>query len=302
MKLWQPPTRFWKAWAKSWTPWGSGPEVNTMPRDGDPSPFPTSDVNHGHDEPLAEGPRGSLWSLLDDRLRGRWRITIAVGFGMGLVLAVAAYVYVQPKYESVAIIRIAPDISPVLKETIETGMLPMYQSYVHTQTELIQSRRVLERALADQSLAAFPWAKRPDAPDVLSQGLKVESSRLSELIRVQYSATSATEAQAVVNAIVTAYNEIYGGSEYGRKLATLRAHSTQLRQRVSDRKAQVRTYVAKYGTDQLQALLNLRINRLEDTNLDIEQHKHQISRARAQQENGAEPAGQPDIMQLEWLD
>ena len=273
-----------------------------MHGDGGPGPFSTSLVNQGHDEPPGEGPRGSLWSLLDDRLRGRWRIAIALGCVLGLAFASAAYLLVQPKYQSVALIRIAPDISPVLAETIETGMLPMYQSYVTTQAELIQSRRVLERALADENLAAFPWTKAPDAPDVLKKGLTVSSHRLSELITVQYAALSPIEAQAGVNAIVSAYNEIYGGSEYGRKLETLRGRRLQLRQQIRDRKSQVQTYVARYGTDALQPLLNSKIQRLEGIDLDIERHKHQISYATAQQESGSVSVGEPGILQMERLD
>ena len=83
--------------------------------------FTASFNGQNHVEASSEDQRGNLWSLVDDRLHGRWRITIIGGCVLGLTFAVAAFLIVQPKYESTALIQISPDITPILKETAETA-------------------------------------------------------------------------------------------------------------------------------------------------------------------------------------
>ena len=66
-------------------------------------------------EPRSDEEGKGLWSLIDDRLRGRWRPAIALGLLLGALFAAAGYLWTKPKYESTGLIRIAPNISPVLR-------------------------------------------------------------------------------------------------------------------------------------------------------------------------------------------
>ena len=77
------------------------------------SPPPDGEEEHTH---LGGG---SLWALVDNRLRGRWTIAILIGFGLAAVLGPVGFLSTQPKYQSAGLIRIAPKIEPILRETIE---------------------------------------------------------------------------------------------------------------------------------------------------------------------------------------
>ena len=109
-----------------------------------------------HDVPDARPSMGDesvgLWALINDRLQGRWIPAILVGVSLGLLLGFAGYQVTIPLYQSTGLIRIAPRISPILRDIVETGTVPLYDNFVRTQARLITSQRVLERAIADKML------------------------------------------------------------------------------------------------------------------------------------------------------
>ncbi len=158
---------------------------------------------------MPDGGAGTLWSIVDDRLRGRWRIAIAAGLALGVLFAVLGYLSTTPKFASGGLIRVAPSISPVLSDTPETGLVPLYHNFVQTQVQLVGSEAVLRRALEDEALSAQPWARQPNALGLLPSSLTVEADRRSELITVQVVAESADFAYAAANAVINAYDEIY---------------------------------------------------------------------------------------------
>ena len=175
--------------------------------------------------------RSSLWSMVDDRLRGRWRAAIVVSLLLATVFSLAGYRRSTPEYLSGGLIRIAPSISPILRDTPETGVLPLYRNFVETHVRLIQSRSVLERALRSDTLADLPWAQSPNAVQRLGRGLSVTADRGSELIAVQFRDHQPDVAQAAVNAVLAAYDDLYGSvgsDEISRKVATLRQKQTEL--------------------------------------------------------------------------
>ena len=141
-----------------------------------------------HDVPGARPSMGDesvgLWALINDRLQGRWIPAILVGVSLGLFLGFAGYQVTIPLYQSTGLIRIAPRISPILRDTVETGTVPLYENFVRTQARLITSRRVLERAIE----------MLPEQPSFtvarLRRGLTVKPDRGSELITVHASKLS----------------------------------------------------------------------------------------------------------------
>ncbi len=239
----------------------------------------------------ADGDRRTLWSLVDDRLRGRWKRTVVLGLVLGGLFGGAGYLSTAPMYQSIGFIRIAPKISPVLRETTETGLMPLYHNFVQTQARLIGSRRVLERALADETLSSLPWAQHPDALGRLENGLTVQSDRSSELITVQFGANSAPVAQAAVDAVIKAYDELYGsvgGDEIGSKFQTLRGRRALLRQQLAGQRRQIQEYVSssEYGAVQFAQLLGAKMARMEAVDHEIQELEQVLELAAP----GASPA------------
>ena len=231
-------------------------------------------MNYDHAETLADGSAGSLWAVIDNRLRGRWRSALISGVVLGTLLGVAAYFSTVPKYQSAGLIRIAPMISPILRATPETGLMPMYQSFVQTQARLIVSRRVLANALEDDTLSSLPWAQQPGVVRVLEKQVQVEARRGTELIEVRFAADSPDVAQAVVNAVIKSYDDIYGSGRDGaaKTLQTLRVREDDLKRQRVDMRNQILEFVrgAEYGAGDLGRLLDSKYARLGQIEYDIE--------------------------------
>ena len=74
--------------------------------EGEPTRHPVTPVSLLDQQP-SDSERTSLWSLIANRLRGRWRAAILLGFLLGAGLGAAGYLLTVPKYQSVGIIRIS---------------------------------------------------------------------------------------------------------------------------------------------------------------------------------------------------
>ena len=231
-------------------------------------------MNYDHAVPFEDGSAGSLWTVVDNRLRGRWRSALITGIVLGTLLGVAAYFSTVPKYQSAGLIQIVPTISPILRATPETGLMPMYQNFVQTQARLILSRRVLANALEDDTLSSLPWAQRPGVLRVLEKQLQVEAKRGTELIEVRFDADSPDVAQAVVNAVIKSYDDIYGSGRDGaaKTLRTLRLREGDLKRQRVDMRNQIQELIrnAEYGAGDLGRLLESRYARLGQIEYDIE--------------------------------
>ncbi len=231
-------------------------------------------MNYDHAEPFEDGSAGSLWAVVDNRLRGRWRSALITGVVLGTLLGVAAYFSTVPKYQSAGLIRIVPTIPPILRATPETGLMPMYQNFVQTQARLILSRRVLANALEDDTLSSLPWAQRPGVVRVLEKQVQVEAKRGTELIEVRFDADSPDVAQAVVNAVIKSYDDIYGSGRDGaaETLRTLRLREVEWKRRRVDMRNQIQELVrnAEYGAGDLGRLLESKYARLGQIEYDIE--------------------------------
>jgi Mrp family chromosome partitioning ATPase len=238
--------------------------------------------NHTHDALLHE-PRalpyvqqgtaddasgGSLWSVIDDRLRGRWLIASVIGVVLAAMLGAAGYLSAKPTYDSVAYIRIAPWISPVLRQIEETGMMPLYQSFMQTHVQLIASRRVLELAGRDETLAAHlpPDLTPGQKQTLLESGLEVRTQRGSELIAVRFTSESPRLAKVAVDAIVSAYAELYAIDRIGENIQVLQSHRRSLDADRADKQLQITNAISAlgYSLGDLPELRRIRITRLDE--------------------------------------
>lgn len=209
----------------------------------------------------------SLFAVIDDRLRGRWRLAILIGIILGTIAAACGYYLSRPKYESLGYIRIAPRISPLLRETEETGMMPHYTNFVQTQARRLESRVVLEEAIKDEALIeALPMPlSTVETVRLLDDGRTVVADRSSELIAVQFMGDTPAVAQAAVNAILQAYETLYGADRVTEKIEALR------RIRLSKRGERRSLYLqmqeiaqtTRWGTDDMAEIISIRVRELD---------------------------------------
>ena len=254
-------------------------------------------------ESLTDPSGASLWSLVDDRLRGRWILAIVIAFVLAMILGPAGYLSTDPIYQSTGLIRIAPTIDPILRETPETRPIRFYTVFVRTQAALIESPRVFDRALTDEFLA-----QQNCTVAQLKRGLTVKTDRNTELIAVQFDAASPVFAQAAVNAIIDAYYDIFGaagGDEIRNNLNTLSAAERDLRNKIRDKETQLRDHAkaSEYGTIQLDSLITDRVAHIASVEFRIAQLDYVLKSALPPPAEGEEPSdATPTAQQLAYLD
>lgn len=89
--------------------------------------------------------------------------------------------------------------------------------FIRTQVNLLLSRIVLDRVLADPEIAKMDEFKTQSQPlDYLSQHLRVTSIENSELFQVSFIGQTPESAAAIVNAVLDAYLKIQGDLEAHR--------------------------------------------------------------------------------------
>ncbi len=267
-----------------------------------PVNHPLSDDYGRHDlaDLSDQGESGhDLWNVVDDRLRGRWKWAILLGVVLGTLLAAAGYLSATVKYESTGLIRVAPRLSPILRDTPETGVMPLYSSFVQTQAQLVSSQRVLQRALSPEVIAQLPWSTQQEAMREVRSNLRVRSGRDTELITVQFEHESPAVAQTVVDSVLNAYDDVYGSidqDENQRKLEQLRARRSTLMERRSGHESEVRRVVSdgsEYAISDFSELLNRRVERIDEIRTQIRNLELMKAGSEAQedQENDSELEG-----------
>ncbi len=243
---------------------------NRAPRT-DQQTMPMTLVVAGESASAAEEASVSIWKLVNDRLRGRWRPMIIIGVVLGFGMAAAGYLSTFPIYKSTGTIRVAPRLPVTLAEIPETGQLDHFSAFMATQEQLIRSRRVLENAMRDEKFLELPWSADPAAIAILEEALEAKSDRHSELISVSFSAGHPAEAQTVVNAVIRSYYDIYaasGGDEIGATLQRLHDLHAELRRDLQSNRAESKRIIAQYGTTDLAELQSIKLNQI----FTLEQH------------------------------
>lgn len=250
----------------------------------------------GHDErPLLPGEvtaasteeGGNLFSLVLDRMSGRWRYAIPLGLGLAVVFATLGYRSSSIMYESTGVIRVAPRIQPIMSETPEMGPMLHYSQFVNTEARLLTSSRVIERAAQQLDLSALPWKNELEAQLAIRRGIDVHTEFNSELIHVSYQSESPEIAQAMVNAMLSAFNEIRGSAEsdeLGRTLQRLRNIRETLRTEVRQKKSQIQTLMASsdYAVSDFNALIEQRAMQIQELEAEIRQLETALASSQAQ--------------------
>ncbi len=168
-------------------------------------------------------PATSTVELLTSILRFKW--TILAVFVLVAAPAIAAiWTQVVPKYRARAEVRIRPIIPYLVFRTEDSGMIPLYGSFVNTQVSIMRSLVVLQRALDQQEVQETQWYKEPPKPLVqrlrgnptaspierLRNDLSVQPRRRTEIIDVTFMDSSAKEAKLIVDTVLDQYIRYIG--------------------------------------------------------------------------------------------
>ena len=158
-------------------------------------------------------------------MRGR-SVSRLLALALLTVLAIVGIWTLSPvKYQARAMIHISPIIPYLVFKTEDTGLMPLYDSFVNTQANIIKGPLVLERALDAKAVQNTQWFKNPRrslkervmgyrVPRIerLRDNLVVRPQFKTEFMFVMMEDPNAEDARAIVQAVVEAY-ENYAASE-----------------------------------------------------------------------------------------
>jgi len=133
-------------------------------------------------------------------------------------------VQVVPKYRARAEVRVRPIIPYLVFRTEDSGMIPLYSSFVSTQVSIMGSLVVLQRALDQQEVQETRWYKEPPKPFVqrlrgnpptppmerLRDALSVKPRSGTEIIDVAFLDSSAKDAEIIVDTVLKEYVKYIG--------------------------------------------------------------------------------------------
>ncbi len=171
--------------------------------------------------PVQAGP--SLIELLALILRFKW--TLLAIFVLVAAPAIAAiWTQVVPEYRARAEVQVRPIIPYLVFRTEDSGMIPLYSSFVNTQVSIIEGLVVLQRALDQQEVQETKWYKEPPKPLVqrllgnppashierLRDGLSVKPRKETEIIDVTFVDLSTKDAKIIVDAVLDQYIKYNG--------------------------------------------------------------------------------------------
>ncbi|MBW8038992.1 MAG: hypothetical protein FVQ85_03230 [Planctomycetes bacterium] len=152
-------------------------------------------------------------------------ILVLVVFVLVVAPAVAGiWTQVIPEYRATAEVRVRPIIPYLVFRTEDSGMIPLYDSFVNTQVSIMRSLTVLQRVLDQQEVQEAQWYKKPrkslmqrllgnpSAPPIerLRDDLSVRHRKETEIIDVTFMDSSAKNAKIIVDTVLDQYIRYIG--------------------------------------------------------------------------------------------
>ncbi|MDX2132711.1 MAG: AAA family ATPase [Planctomycetota bacterium] len=252
--------------------------------------------------PEAAAPPPNPLLLLHRGLRGRYPLALAAGAVLAVLCAGAGYVAVKPAYRSTALIRVAPTQARIIYQTEDNGQMANWDSFVGAQVSFIQSRRVIQLALASDRLAGVGWAKDAAGEAMLAGGLQVNRGRGSEIITVSFDHPRPDVAQAAANAIVDAYNELKDetfGLEAGTQERVIQDRVRTLQNRLDGLREEENQLAGRFGVADIETHHRIKseiLSELERVGVELRQRLAQaelLARTAAPGASGAPGTSDP---------
>ena len=230
--------------------------------------------------------------LLASILRFKW--TILIVFVLVAAPAIAAiWTQVVPKYQARAEVRVRPIIPYLVFKTEDSGMIPLYDSFVNTQVAIIRGTTVLQRILDQQQVQQTIWYKNP--PKSLMQRLQrnvttpierfrddlsVRPRPRTEIIDVSFIAASATEAKLIVDAVLNEYLKYIGeksNEDEDKLYRQLTEQYRSLQSQIQGQEAVCAALHKSLGTETPQELVSSKRVRLDEIQASLNEVRQRIA-------------------------
>lgn len=119
-------------------------------------------------------------------LRGRYVWAAVLGLLFAPLGGVAGYKVWSPQYASVGLIRVKPLLERVLYQTEQSSAIPMYDGYISSQMDLMQSERVIALAMESPEWKGLDRDLNDETMAVFRNNLVVTRARGSQVIHISF--------------------------------------------------------------------------------------------------------------------
>ncbi len=217
-------------------------------------------------------------------LRSKWLI-LGISLGLSAAAVPPIWLFLKPRYESTAVIRVAPVVSRIVFKTEDNGIVPLYQSYLNTQVSIIRGPTILNRVLDQPWIRGTRWYReegrswlREPAPPLerLRDGLAVQPRPQTELIGVSLSTLVPGEAKQIVDAVADEYKKSVdetARSQDAELMGILRSDFSERQRRIDgliETKFTLSKQAGAVDPDQLRSQLSTDLSRLESERSAVE--------------------------------
>ena len=210
-----------------------------------------------------------------------------------LVIA-AIWTWIIPKYRAEAEVRIRPIIPHLVFRTEDSGMIPLYESFVNTQVSIMRGSTVLQRVLDQQVVQDTQWYKEPSKPLVkrlfgkppappmerLRNFLSIQPRPKTEIIDVIFTDSSPEDARIIVDTVLDQYIKYNGEKSDSTKDKLYKKLVDQyksLENEIRGREMIIAELRKSLGTETPQELISSRRVRLDSTQARLNEIKRKIA-------------------------
>lgn len=255
----------------------SGPS-NLPNQSGGPSQMPGLPMGGIADQNIPGQQPTSPIATVHRVMRGRYKWAILLAIVTGSIGAVAGWLSEQPTYQSVGFIRVQPQLDPYLFSNDATKPMPMFESFMSAQSRVIESRRVVEKAMRSDTWQSIDTQTTDEATGDFISALRVRNS--GQIIYITFLDEDRQAAMRGVQSVINAYMEIFGERdqlEDARRIQALEDRRTKLNAEVRSNEQRINALANIYGTEQLDEMYQMKLETVNAHEIEL----NEVTRALA---------------------
>jgi Mrp family chromosome partitioning ATPase len=216
-------------------------------------------------------------------LQGRYHWAALLALIGGMAGGLAGYQLWSPRYEAEGLIQLQPYMSPILYETEETGIMPMFEAFVSAQTQLLRSREVMRAALqGDAWQQVAPNDADGSSVDQFKSDLTIE--KRDQFVEVRYTAKTPERAKAAVTGLIGAYMQTHGRQSDRsdqQRLEVLKERQANLENKIDNDRKTIRRIADEFGSKALQQNYQYKLDEMHKLESELREVELALARAGA---------------------
>jgi len=205
--------------------------------------------------------------VLHRLLRHRYPYAIIFAIMGAVGCGLAGYYLVKPTYRSVGMVRYKPVLPRILYESEESSVMPMFDSYVESQAQLMGSQRVLDLAMQDEVWKSRGIVFTVEKQALFRDNLEINKGKRSSIVSVLFTDPDPDMAQASVKTVINAYTRIYGEHDNiseADRLQILEERRASLTNQLASIRSRILGIANEFGSDALDQMYQYKLEQLNE--------------------------------------